>query len=282
MTKGKRNRGKKFVAVLLGVAFFALSVLGILQAGVAYTRESWQYWYPDYAKTDILPLLVKTQRTDEDYETLYAQTGLTRLGIDDMLAQGKLQRILSVQDGYFADRTVESRKFNLFTYQDETDTEAEFCLLKTGDIVVTANTWVSWWRHGHAALVVEGARGLVIESIGLGSKSECNDIQDFAAAGNFMILRPKADAALKKEVAAYAMENLVGLPYRLTTGVLSKKYKEEIAFTQCAHLVWYAYKKFGVDLDSDGGGVIKPRDMALSSQVELVQVYGFDPISLWN
>ena len=75
---------------------------------------------------------------------------------------------------------------------------------------------------------------------------------------------------------------MLGIPYRLTTGILSKKYKKTLTQSQCAHFVWYAYKKFGIDLDSNGGGLVKPQDIALSDKVDVVQVYGFDLDKLWS
>lgn len=47
--------------------------------------------------------------------------------------------------------------------------------------------------------------------------------------------------------------------------------------TQCAHLVWYAYRYFGYDLDSDGGFVVTPDDLYHSDLLELVQIYGIPP-----
>ncbi|MCI8790350.1 MAG: hypothetical protein HFH92_14885 [Lachnospiraceae bacterium] len=47
--------------------------------------------------------------------------------------------------------------------------------------------------------------------------------------------------------------------------------------TQCAHLVWYAYRNFGYDLDSDGGFVVTPDDLYHSDLLELVQIYGIPP-----
>ena len=75
---------------------------------------------------------------------------------------------------------------------------------------------------------------------------------------------------------------MLGVPYRLTTGVFSKKSPRNLKTSQCAHFVWYAYKKFGIDLDSNGGKVVKPQDIALSDKVELVQAYGFNLDTLWR
>jgi len=45
--------------------------------------------------------------------------------------------------------------------------------------------------------------------------------------------------------------------------------------------VWYAYNKFGVDLDSNGGMLAMVRDIALSDKAEVVQSFGFAPDARW-
>lgn len=98
-----------------------------------------------------------------------------------------------------------------------------------------------------------------------------------------MILRPKFPKEFREQVAEYAKENLLGVKYSFAVGILSKKYNEDsFTRTQCAHLVWYAYRHFGVDLDSNGGLVVTPPEMANSPYVEVVQIYGFDPVKLWT
>ena len=71
-----------------------------------------------------------------------------------------------------------------------------------------------------------------------------------------------------------------GIPYSAFAGIFTAK--DSIQKTQCAHLVWYAYRQFGLDLDGNGGALVLPFDLANSSQMELVQVFGFDPDRLWE
>lgn len=52
---------------------------------------------------------------------------------------------------------------------------------------------------------------------------------------------------------------------------------EAVSGTQCAHLVWLAFARFGYDLDGDGGFVVTPADLCESGLLEVVQVYGIDP-----
>ena len=81
-------------------------------------------------------------------------------------------------------------------------------------------------------------------------------------------------------VAAFAVRELTGIRYSLTAGIFGAKYQENPTSTQCAHLVWTAYMRYGVDLDVNGG-LIVPQDF-LSDKVEVVQAYGFDLDTLWR
>ena len=288
MKKERREKKKKSVwrrlcIVALSLALFVGAVLGVLQLGVVYSEKTWENWYPDYEKEDLTEILKKQTLTDEDYELLYAQTGLTKIGVDGTLARYGKSRILKIQDFYFEEHEMNVNHFNPFTYLEQIDDKATFCAVEEGDIIMSSTTYVSWFRYGHAALIV-GEDGSTVESTSPGSESEINHINAFARLANFVVLRPKVDKETKAQVAAYAREKLVGLPYRMTTGIFTKKYKDgkDPAYTQCAHIVWSAYKKFGVDLDSTGGLIVKPQDMYLSDQVEIVQIFGFHPENIWE
>ena len=269
--------------VICSVVLLFVGVLSAFQIGCWYNQRTLRFWTPDYERVDISELLQKETLTDEEYELLYRQTGLTKLGIDGLLEDGNINQILKIQDFFFTKQEVIIERFNPFTYDETIDAHAPMAKLENGDILVTATTRVSWWRYGHAALVVDGAACMTVESIAPGTVSQLNAASEFDFLADFMILRPKFDAEFKNQVATFARENLIGIPYRFSVGVLSKKFNpDEIKASQCAHLVWYAYRKFGVDLDSDGKGIVKPQDMALSEHVEVVQAYGFDLDTLWS
>ena len=281
--RNTKKRIKKWLAIVLA-ALFALLATGLAFClGVPYQLRTWKNWQPDYEKLDITALLEKENLLDEEYETLYRQTGLTRLAIDDMRGeeQGR-QRICAIQKYLFDGATPNGRYASPIMYIDETSTYATLAYLQDGDILVTATTVVSWWRFGHAALVVDADKGLLLESIGVGVESKYNASTVFCNLANFMVLRPKASAETKAQVVAYARANLSNLPYSATIGILSKKNPENIRSTQCAHLVWYAYKRFGIELDSNGGGLVVPKDIANCKELELVQAFGFNLDRLWK
>jgi hypothetical protein len=39
-------------------------------------------------------------------------------------------------------------------------------------------------------------------------------------------------------------------------------------------LVWYAYQRFGYDLDSDGGFLVTPKDISDSEELIIIQKFG--------
>ncbi len=282
-TEKRRNRKKRIAAIVLAIVLFFAVVAGGLQIGCVVAEKTWVHWRPGYAKTDITAILRKEEKTEDDYAILYAQTGLTKLGVDDLLAEADLDKILTIQDFYFRKNPVYSDNFAPFTYTEKTREQAELTTLKNGDILVSARMRVSFLRFGHSALVIDGENGMVVEAVSPGAVSEFASVNTFLESASFMVLRPKTDAATREAVAAFAKQRLVNIPYKVTTGIFTKKYDPNtIKASHCSHLVWYAYKKFGIDLDSTGGLVVTPRDMARSDKVEVVQIYGFHPQKLWN
>lgn len=283
--KKEKNTKKlwfKVCVIFLSILLFVGAVLGFLQLGCIYTEKSWEHWKPTYDKLDIKPLVYKSELTDEEYQTLYYQTGFTKIAIDDLRKQNAHTRILDMQDFLFEEHELIVDHFAPFTYIEEIEADAPMAILKDGDIIVSATTRVSWWRYGHAALVTNGERNRVVESLSPGVNSAVSNARSFADFENFMILRPKVDEEIKAQVVEYAEKNLIDLPYQMTTGILSRKKAESIKRTQCAHLVWHSYYKFGIDLDSNGGLIVKPQDIALSPHVEVVQAFGFNLDSLWS
>lgn len=268
------------------IIFFVSSVLIGLQIGVIYTDHTWKHWYPDYEKEEISAVLEKETLDEADYALLYAQTGLTKIGVDGLLqenpASGKA-KMLKIQDFYFKKHTVSCDRFNPYTYSETIEAHAPLGHLEDGDIIVSATTHVSGFRLGHAALIIDGKNERMAEAFGPGSKSEITSVHSFTNLADFMILRPKFDKEFREQVAAYAKDNMIGADYNFSIGILSKKYNEEkFTRTQCAHLAWYAYRHFGVDLDSNGGLVVTPPEIANSPYVEVVQIFGFDPVKLWK
>ncbi len=273
---------RKAVLIPLCMILSIALVFGILYLGVVHNLNFEVHWTPDYAKVDILPLLSKSELTDEDYKILFEQTGLTQIGISDLLLAGDTDQILKIQENYFEEQIPINEKFAPFSQLQLIGGRTTLTNLEDGDIIVSSSTFVSWFRCGHAAIVVDGGKGLLLNAVTPGEDSVIVGLSEFNSRANFMVFRPKLSKEERAAAAAYAKEKLKDKPYDLTVGVLSKKYKEYIKGTHCAHSVYAAYKSVGIDLDSNGGPVVTPKDIAKSEYLELVQTFGFNPSEYWK
>lgn len=284
--KAKRKRALYLAVSGILICLSALFCVG--KIGHLYSDGTLRFWRPDYAKTDISALLEKESLAEEEYDFLYRQTGLTKLGIEDMrYDEDGRAKILEIQDCLFKDYDLITRRFGTFTYTEElgTKTEDQFSVVadvKDGDILVSSSMYVSWWRLGHSALVVDGERKQILEAIKPGHKSEVSHIDVFTYRANFILLRPRVDESLKTNVVEYAKKYLVGVDYSLYTGIFSKKFTEIPQTSNCGHIVWQAYKNFGIDIDSNGGNTVFPKDIYNSKYMEVVQVFGLDLDKLWE
>lgn len=287
-TKPRRKRWWLWLAIPLAVLLFLFFLNLGLQTFWAH-REP--FFSPDYERAALAPILEKNSLTDDDYQTLFLQTGLTKSAIDQLLTygQGGVEQIVATQEGFFTHYDTECIKMlpGRFTCEDMILDENGYrtaavplALVQPGDIIVSFSTHTFGWRHGHAGLVVDSANGITLEAVVMGSDSAQVDMQHWRTYSNFMVLRVKdVTAEERQEVAKFAVEHLDGIPYRLTSGIFGEKAQavESALGAQCAYLPWYAWQSEGYDLDGDGGRIVTVADLAQSPLVEIVQVYGIDP-----
>lgn len=276
----KNYRWLKITAIIVVVIILACL---FLQIGTWSTHKEEGNFVPDYEKADITALLNKDKLSRDDYDLLYRQTGLTEIGIERELKRGGgkgKRKIEEIQDAFFTPREMIRQYVAAWMCIDVIRGAAPNVELETGDIIVSASTHISSLRIGHAGLVVDGEKGEVLQATAYGQDTLIGHVTDFTSRINFIVLRPKASEEIKQKVAAYAKENLVGIPYDAFAGVIT--HKDAIPRTQCAHVVWYAYKQFGVDLANQNKLMILPYDLAGSDAVEVVQTFGFDPEKKWD
>jgi len=282
MASGKRKI-LKVTAIVLAVILSIVAVLCLCGEIATRVCDRWNPWRPNYdaiSEQELTLLLDKETLTSQDYQLLYEQTGLTQIGIDRLIAKEQKNEIINIHRDYFANYKVIDERFAPFTCWEKINGIVGLVALEPGDIILTSATHVLGFRYGHSALVVN--ENEVIESFAVGSRSDvtmASMIQDYAS---FMVLKPKVSEQTKTQIVEYALDELMGLPYSLTTGILSKKNQKNPNRTHCAHLVWRAFKQFGIDLDSNGGKIVKPQDIANSPHLEVVQIYGFHPEKLWK
>ena len=271
--------------------------------------EGHAHYTPEYAQVNIVPIMQKEQLDEADYELLLQQTGLSRPGVDELRENDRQKELLYLQERYFAEVEMVCLRDNFIVQserlvrvgagmaganvvdagevggmvrrmeQSAQGAEKQLFLptVQTGDILISFSGHVFGWRNGHAAIVVDAKAGQTLEAITLGSDSRICGIGKWAEYPCFALLRLKGATAEEREtIAKYAAENLVGVDYRLFS--FAGDSEGTLTGTHCSHLVWSAYACFGYDLDSDGGLVVTPRDIFDSDLLEVVQIYGLNPV----
>lgn len=294
--KENQNRHNKNGRIrILRPLFILILAVTLIAGGVSVAEmrtEPMAHIAPDYQETDLTELLKKDTFTDEDYRTILMQTGLGRPAVDDLKKEpGFAARVLQFQEDFFAPIDYVCQKLVFTTSQEYLVDENgrytrpyELAPLKDGDILITKCAHTFGWRNGHAGIVVDAGAGQTVEAISLGQPSCYQSAESWTEFPSLIVLRLKDDTGQIAQKAAEAAEQyLVDVPYHITTGILGPKYMEpeEISGTHCSHLVWEAYRMFGIDLDSDGGRLVTVKDIANSPYLEVVQVYGADPEFPW-
>lgn len=269
----RAKRGIKISAIILAIILFALTAL---EGGFLYLHATYPTFTPDYKKQNLSPILEKDTLTSEDYETIFMQTGLSKAAVDDFLKLSNTQGILDAQDDFFGNYKTVRELFAPFTCCHRVEESITVAPLKKGDIIVSLTTHFTGFMLGHATIVTDPYYDETVVSIGYMTKSYIGDVPAATNRESFVLLRHK-DVLKAAAAADYARENLVNLQYSVSVGLTSKKFPEKPRVTQCGHLVWYAYKKQGIDIDSNGGPFVYPKDILGSENLEVVQVFGMNP-----
>ena len=128
------------------------------------------------------------------------------------------------------------------------------------------------------ALVVDSEKNIILEHMSVGNNSILSYAKKWGNYPAFAVLR-YPDKIKAKKAAKYAQEKLLDIPYSIFAGLIEKdkSKNDEISSSHCSHIVWQAYKAVGVDLDSNGGRIVTPKDLAKSDKLKLVQIFGLDP-----
>ena len=268
---------KLWFKITCGVVGALLLILLIVKGGIELVAATYSVWSPDYDMIDIDPILEKETLTDEDYKILFEQTGITKIGIDDMLSKGLENQIKRIQRDFFKEPDFECNQFHfcvgMFVNKDYR--VIPHVPLQDGDIIYSPSTYISFIDISHAAIVVNDGKE-VVEAFGYGNPTQISSASRFFRYAEFVVLRPKAGSELGKKVAEYVKNNMLDIPYDILTGILGPKAPDPLKTTHCSHLPWYAYYKFGVDVDSNGGKIVTPADILYSDELEIVQVFGMN------
>lgn len=265
------------ICVCIGMEVFCLLFGWKQQAENACCEGPGQEWIA------LDEILSGTPLNEANYRTLFYQTGVGRRTIEAMPEEERKAVLFRAQQLFFTRPVISCSKSSLICWQEENENTSlpEFIGLQEGDILISFCSHTFGWRNGHAAIVVEEKKGQTLEAIVLGEESCLQSVQKWRYYPSFLVLRlTKASREERKEIARYARESMEGIPYGFKTDVLEhlgERWKNTPIDTDCSHLIWKSYLKFEYDLDSDGGLIVTPRDLAESPLLEVIQVYGIDP-----
>ena len=103
--------GRRRLFLFFLTVFLALAGLSVWTAAA----EGQAHYMPDYEKADLMPLLESRGRelSEEDYRLLFFQTGMAKAGIDQLYEAGRQDRLLDLQERFFAEVQVECRRTNM-------------------------------------------------------------------------------------------------------------------------------------------------------------------------
>lgn len=221
--------------------------------------------------------------TGDDYDEIFSQSGLGKPAVDKFLSEKRFDKIEEYRDYYLMDKDYYCYRKGVFACHERiTDTEGEelrnpdFADLQNGDIIITLSIHSLGWRHGHATIITDADRGVGVQAVMVGEKSNNSMIWSWTKYPLVAVLRPKnVDESVRNQAGQFAEDDLKGLYYSLFGGVFTGRDFDKIPVTtQCAHLVWYAYMTCGINIAPESGRIITPKDFLTSENLEIVQVYG--------
>lgn len=280
--KGRAGRKQRWKKGILALAVFFLSGFLFFQP---LAHASGENDGRNCEKKDIRGITAQGRLSGKDYRLIQEQTGLSRPAVDAIRKHDHFQEeLVAFQEAYLCERKIECCRTSLFTKQDRIrDIQNEsvpLAPLEDGDVIVSFSSHSLGWHHGHAGLIVDANRQRTLEAVMPGEVSKIKDMGHWWTYSDFQILRLKGvSKERRKEIAAYAEENLQGIPYGLMSGILENGEEEQMRSAQCAYLIWRAFFHFGYDLDSDGGQLVTVKDLAESGYLEQIQVFGVPPKS---
>lgn len=267
------------VRIFIYIIAFCLLLFLLLEIGV-FSLHYKKPYKPDYEKIDLSSIIYKETLSDHDYDTLLLQTGLTRAGVDAVISANRQSDFFKIQDDYFENYSVKKIQFSPITCCHEVEKHITTVPLEDGDIIITPTSHFSFFEMGHSALVVDSFEGTIMNATGYDNISCFEDVGEATNRPIFMVLRLKSDKETREQIAKNAKEKLIDLKYSISIGIIGNKYVENPVRTNCSHLIWHAFKSFGYDIDSNGGGVVLPMDFLNSENLEILQVYGYDAAKL--
>lgn len=237
-------------------------------------------WISDIEYKDITSICKKDNLTDEDYMTIFYQTGVSPFATKKLLNSDGFVYLKELNKLYLKKQDIKQKYicFPFTTMEYNVSQRTPIVDVKKGDILVNLSTSTLDWRHGHSAIVIDTLGDKTIEHTLVGAQSHIGSVSSWSLQPKFVVLRYE-DEEVVDRIVEYANKNLIGVDYDIFVGIDGKKDKSEEKrkyASNCSHIVWQAFKSQGIDIDSNGGMFVTPEDIALSDKLKVVQIYGID------
>jgi len=273
----RRAISRRISIIIAATLAAILFLVGTLEVGLR-SSVSTRPWAPDYPKEDIGAVLFKDSYTDEDYEFLFRQTGLGRIGIDELVAAGDYEKIITIHHQFFDAQSLTYDRFSLFAaVLRRSNTVTRHAILADGDILYSPSTYFSFVEIGHTAIVTNGNEELIAQASGYGTPLIELDTRNFFARPMYAVLRVNVPEEARADAVKYVKDSCLGAEYSIFAGLFGDEGEGELSKTHCSHFIRLAYNQAGIDLDSNGGMLVLPRDIFNSPYVTVVQIFGIDP-----
>lgn len=272
---------KRILSIIALSLAFILATYGIF---CVITLHNNAFFSPDYEKQDLVPILEKADFSEEDYKTIFYQTGLGKCAIDRIRNdENFIPRVLKFQDNFF-------KEANVLCVREAITTSMEYSVSSSGAytrafeifdvlpgyVLIMESSHSFGWRHGHAGLVLDEYS--VLEAPIIFEPSGIYGVYSWEYYPTFIMLRLKntTDEQLK-EIAKEAKDDLLNLTYSPLAGIFNKEQGSVPKTVQCAYLVWYAFYKHGINIDKSKDSIVTVQDIINLDIFEVVQIYGYNP-----
>lgn len=238
------------------------------------------FWCPDIEYKDVIEICKRENLTNDDYLEIFNQTGISPYAIKKIIEENRINRLRQLNEMYLNKPKIKQKYlcFPITSMDYMVNQRTPLVNIKNGDILINFDTYTLDWRHGHVGLVVDAENDKVLEHAVIGETSYLCSLSSWSVQPKFVVLRFENEEIVNN-VVEYAKSNLVDLKYSISVGLFDEKDKSNIDgkfSSNCSHIVWQAFKKFNVDLDSNGGNIVTPKDIALSNELKVVQIYGIN------
>ena len=153
---------------------------------------------PEAAWVSLKGILEKPVWDETDFQVLSEQTGLAKEALVSMEEQGRRKELAELQEAYFAPVQIKCVPNSIISRTEYLVDDLEMPVkgmkipyIEEGDILITNCSHVFGWRNGHAAIVVDADRRLVLEAQVLGSPSRVVSLGSWEEYPSFVVLRLK-------------------------------------------------------------------------------------------